>query len=44
VPKENDERLKLSKEVKELFAYIASLRHTWNRLEVGPEKISLLRK
>jgi len=39
--KENDERLKLSKEIKELSAYIASLKCTWKRLETGPEKDSL---
>ncbi len=34
----NDERLKLAKEVKELSAYIASLKRERNKLEGGPEK------
>ncbi len=34
----NEGLLKLSDEVKELSAHIASLKHTWNRLERGAEK------
>lgn len=36
--KENDERLKLSNEVKELSAHIAFLKRERNKLEPGSEK------
>jgi len=34
----NEKRLKLSQEVKELSAHIASLKSAWNAIEAGPEK------
>jgi hypothetical protein len=37
-PDPNEERLKLSQEVKELSAQIASLKSAWTALEAGPEK------
>ena len=40
----NEERLKLSQEVKELSAHIASLKRTWNRLEGGAEKDRLAKE
>lgn len=39
----NEERVKLSREVKELTAHIASLKRALNALENGPEK-DLLRE
>ncbi len=41
---ENDERLKLSKEVKALSAYIAALQQKLNRLEAGSEKDQLAKE
>lgn len=44
MPDPNEERLKLSREVKELSAHIASLKRTWNRLEGGVEKDRLAKE
>ncbi len=42
--KENDERLKLAQEVKELSAYVTPLKRERNKLEAGPEKDPLAQK
>ena len=44
LPDLNEERLKFSREVKELSAHIASLERTWNRIEGGAEKDRLAKE